>query len=263
MRQTKQTIGILGFGVMGKAIFSALRKDKRYTFAVHSLDVKKISGAAVCDSLSELYETSDVIFLCVKPQDFYELPRADFSKKNITLISVMAGVPLKAIHAVFPFAKMVRTMPNLALQVGQAVVGWYVPIRVFSARELEDIEVMLANFGLAVRMKKEQMLDVITAVSGSGPAYVFVFAGALAKAAQSLGFTYQQANLIVSQTIKGAMTYAQQDGRPWDALTQSVVSKKGTTAAALQKLNVKKFERQWQAAVKSAYRRAQELSRHD
>lgn len=155
-------------------------------------------------------------------------------------------------------------MPNLPLQVGQGVIGWYLKKNAFSVTERALLEKIFSVFGFSIPLRSERMLDVLTAIAGSGPAYVFLFANALTKAARRLGFSKTVAEQIITQTISGSIAYAvcHKEYR-FDRLIRSVQSKGGTTAAALKTLCVPQYYRQWRRAITEAYRRAQEISSHE
>ncbi|HLN18932.1 MAG TPA: pyrroline-5-carboxylate reductase dimerization domain-containing protein [Patescibacteria group bacterium] len=257
----RKIVGILGFGNMGQAIFSILKKDKNYKLLIHSLGVRKVNGALCLDNIDEFFAKSDIAFLCIKPQDFYQLKRIGIKNKKLIVISIMAGVKKANIMKFINTKKIVRTMPNLALNIGEAVIGWSVNKENFAKNELEIIKKILDRFGHSFFFEKEKMLDEITAISGSGPAYVFLFADALVKSAQSLGFNKKEAYEIVNQTIMGSIKYAQKNNDcGMEELIVRIKSKKGTTEAALNQIDIINFYKVWQKAIKSASDRAKELS---
>ncbi|MDP1884573.1 MAG: pyrroline-5-carboxylate reductase [Candidatus Moranbacteria bacterium] len=269
-KSEKINIGIFGFGNMGRSIFSVLTKNKKadsQKIFICSLDVRRVSGAICVASVGELLNSCDIVFLCIKPQNFYNLSPKDskiIRKKSVIIISIMAGVTIANIKRILPSKKIIRTMPNLALQAQGAVTGWHTIKNNFSKKELRQVTNILNSFGLTIFTKNEDMLNAITAISGSGPAYVFLFINALAKAAESLGFSSKEARQIAMQTVKGSFDYAQQaDDSSLDILIKKVTSKKGTTEAALKKLNVSNFYRKWQQVARKAYERAKELSNYD
>lgn len=260
-------VGILGFGNMGEAIFRLLKKRPHLSFNIYSLSVKKIIGAACVKSIHKLVEKSDILFLCIKPQDFYLLNRNDFPQKTTDkiMISIMAGVRIKNIKRITGQEKIVRTMPNLPLQIGEGVIGWHTNKKIFRKSELKEIEILLSFFGKKFFVKKEDAIDSITAISGSGPAYVFLFVEALIRSAVCLGFTREQSQQIVLQTIIGSLAYidSQEKNISLEKLIAKVKSKKGTTEAALNKINIKDFYNKWLKATSAARKRAIELSSYE
>ncbi|MDD4989323.1 MAG: pyrroline-5-carboxylate reductase [Candidatus Pacebacteria bacterium] len=266
---TKITIGILGYGNMGQAIVTQLQTIETsrlpLSLVIHSLGLNHVPGAKCVSSIKELLAESDVVFICVKPQEFYELaPLNSKDCKHLTIVSIMAGVRISNIQKIFPGAKVVRVMPNLPLKVGQGVIGWYLEKTSFSSEQQKFLEKIFSVFGLSVSLDHEEMLDALTAISGSGPAYVFLFANALIKAARELGFSQEIAEKIVIQTITGSMAHVTSLSKPnFENLIKMVQSKGGTTEAALLSLGVSDSYESWQKAIKKAYERAQEISSHD
>lgn len=262
----KIKIGICGFGNMGQAIFSILTKDKKLgnkEIYINSSHIESISSAICVATIEDLLNNCNVIFICIKPQDFYKLAvdKNISQKSSAIIISIMAGVTIGNIKKILPTKKVVRTMPNLALQIQEAVIGWHAEKNNFSKEELQLTNNLLNSFGLTIFTKKEDMLNALTAISGSGPAYIFLFINALMKSAKSLGFSEKEARRIVFQTMKGSMDYAQEmEEIPLDNLIKKVTSKKGTTEAALKKINILNFYKKWQQATLKAYERAKKIS---
>lgn len=252
---------------MGRAIFRLLKKRPHLSFNIYSLSVKKIYGATCAKNIRELVEKSDILFLCIKPQNFYLLNRNDFPKETTDkiIISIMAGVRIKNIKRITGQKKIIRTMPNLPLQIGEGVIGWHTNKKIFRKSELKEIEILFSFFGKKFFVKKEDAINSITAISGSGPAYVFLFAGALIRSAMRLGFTKKQSQQMVLQTISGSLAYVDFKGKNVDLeeLIAQVKSKKGTTEAALNTINVSDFYNKWLKATGAARKRAGELSSYE
>lgn len=268
-KNKKITIGVFGYGNMGRAIVTRVRMLSSFrakdAFAVFSRDVGGVHTVKTVSSATELLGTSRVVFLCIKPQDFYKLaPFTTEDSRHLIIISIMAGVRTENIRKIFPGAKVVRTMPNLPIQIGEGVIGWYLKKSEFSSPEYALLEKLFSVFGLSVPLTDEGMLDALTAVAGSGPAYVFLFANALIRSAQSLGFDRETAGRIVSQTIQGSLAYAlTQKESDFSELIQRVQSKGGTTEAALSTLGTEHFYAEWKQAIREAYRRAEEISSYE
>lgn len=262
----KTRLGVFGLGNMGQAIFKLLSREQtgqRPSFFICSTGLKKIKGAVVLDSLDRLIKQSDIVFLCIKPQDFYNLKPVAPNDK--IFISIMAGVKIKNIKKIVNSQKIVRVMPNLPLRVGRGVIAWFADEKRFSKNQLDLIKKLFTAFGHSFKVNIEDDLDKITALTGSGPAYVFLFIDALIKSAVSLGFSKKTAEVMVWHLLDGSLKYfksVKNIYRP-EELVQMVKSKKGTTEAALNKLNIVKFNQQWQAAVKAAYGRAKEISDYE
>jgi pyrroline-5-carboxylate reductase len=176
----------------------------------------------------------------------------------------MAGVPIARIKNVFSNGRIIRTMPNLPLQVGEGLVGWSTNKRQFSEAELRLVEEIFSAFGQSIYVNNEKKLDAITAVSASGPAYVFLFIDALVKAAEKLGFDKKQSETLVLKTITGSVSYLQaQDKKDLEQLIKKVASKGGITEVALKELKIDNFYKQWQKAIAKAHQRARQLSSYE
>lgn len=267
-RKRKRTVGILGYGNMGQAILSLFLTRTRlktdFNLTVCSLGVDEVPGARCVKSIENLFAESDLIFICIKPQEFYQLkPFGRDLSEDKPVISIMAGISIAKIQKIFLGAKVMRVMPNLPLRVGKGVIGWYSPKQLFNLAEQELFAKIFPEFGLSVPLQDERQLDAITAISGSGPAYVFLFANALVKVAEKIGFDHATAKKIVGQTITGSLAYADSQTEDFNELIAKVKSKGGTTEAALGDLGVADYYERWQSAVQSAYRRSIEISDDD
>ncbi|MBI4779584.1 hypothetical protein HY797_03995, partial [Candidatus Falkowbacteria bacterium] len=155
-------------------------------------------------------------------------------------------------------------MPNLPLQVGQGIIAWLADEKQFSKSHLIIVKKLFSEFGYSFKVKTEADLNKITAVSGSGPAYVFLFMDALMKATVNLGFAENQAKKIIFHLLDGSLAYFKSVKNIYspEELIKMIKSKKGTTEAALNKLNTAKFYENWRLAVKEAYKRAEQISNH-
>jgi pyrroline-5-carboxylate reductase len=264
------SIGILGFGNMGQAIFNLLKKQpafaKNTNFFVHSLGISHAKGMICVKDKEDLLEKCDIIFLCVKPQEFYQMKfQKNISKNSSVLISIMAGVNLKNIKKITGCRKVVRTMPNLPLQIGKGFTGWHADRKIFSKNEWKFIKNIFPYFGKSLFFSGESKIDAITAISGSGPAYAFLFFDALIKSAISLGFSKNQAEEMVAETVIGSAEYflTVRDGTDLGSLIAQVKSKKGTAEAALNELNINNFYKKWKNATRKARARAKEISSYE
>lgn len=259
-----KNIGILGFGNMGQIIFSLLREELNNNFFIHSLGITKISGAKCLKDAQELFDKSDIVFICIKPQDFYNLPAIKINNSKLILISIMAGVKVKNISRIFGTNKIIRAMPNLALRVRKSVIGWCANEKFINSSELKMIRSIFSKFGESLYFKNESMLDSVTAISGSGPAYVFLFIDALEKAAKKIGFDEKSAREAVIKTIEGSIAYIRNEKNVnLEKLIARVKSKKGTTEAALEEINATNFYSLWQRAIQKAKKRSEELSSYE
>lgn len=236
----KHAIAIIGNGVMGQAITR------------HLPNVFMVKRKQKCPA-------AGIVILAVKPQDFSTLAlQLGRLKKNQLVISIMAGVFLRRLKSRLRHQKVVRAMPNLAARIGQSFTVWKTGQRL-SAAERRQINAIFSSLGQALEVREESLIDKATAVSGSGPAYLYYFIEALVNSAVRLGFSQKIAKQMVDQTLAGALAVYSQSGETAGAWRARVTSKKGATAAALGVLKKGKFALLVSRAVKAAYRRTKKL----
>jgi pyrroline-5-carboxylate reductase len=266
----QMNVGILGFGNMGQAIFRLLKNQpafaKNAKFFICSPGINHTKGATCRKNKEDLFEKCGLVFLCVKPQEFFRMKfQKSFSENEPVLISIMAGVNLKNIKKITGCRKVVRAMPNLPLQIGKGFTGWHANKEIFSKNEWKFIENIFLYFGKSVFVSDESKVDAITAISGSGPAYVFLFLDALIKSAIDLGFSKNQAEEMVIETIMGSTEYFLKihSKTSLEKLISMVKSKNGTTEAALNEIGVSDYYKRWQNAVAKAHQRAKEISSYE
>jgi len=177
----------------------------------------------------------DVLILAVKPQQMREACAPLIGRlREQLVISIAAGLRLTDLSRwLGGYFKLVRTMPNTPALIGCGVTGLYALPGVTEVERMGAERIMQA-VGATLWVNDEAQIDAVTAVSGSGPAYVFLFIEALQKAATELGFTPKQAHLLSIETVLGAARLASHSEEPASVLRERVTSKGGTTAAALQ-----------------------------
>ena len=177
----------------------------------------------------------DALLLAVKPQQMREAcaPLLPFLKQQL-IISIAAGVRLADLSRWLDgYDRLVRSMPNTPALIGAGVTGLYAHPSVSEAERL-GAERVLQAVGSTVWVNEESQIDAVTAISGSGPAYVFLFIEALQQAAAELGFSPKQARQLSIETVLGAAKLAAQSDEPASVLRERVTSKGGTTEAALR-----------------------------
>lgn len=218
------------------------------------------TGIGVAGSFEDLLARADVLIVACKPQNLGELPPALATlTAGRLIISIVAGKRLATLARIFPQARnLVRVMPNTPAQIGAGVSGWC-SREPLSAADQEVVLALLQAMGRAVAVD-EAMLDAVTAVSGSGPAYVFEFAAALREAGVAAGLPAETATLLAQQTILGAARLLVESGMSAEVLRDRVTSPGGTTFAALQVFKQRDFRGLINEAVAAAARRSQELS---
>lgn len=205
----------------------------------------------------------DIIIIAVKPQDFTDLAKKiqPFINKEHLILSVMAGVTLTSIQEKLKCKKVVRSMPNIPTQIGLGMTVFCASTDV-DRKELFIIQNLINTTGKSMYVDNEEMLNATTAVSGSGPAYVFYFMNAMIEAAIELGFSKSEAEFLVSQTFIGAVQLQNRSNLSHAEWINKVASKKGTTEAALAIFDMNNLTIGIKDGVKSANRRAEELGKN-
>jgi pyrroline-5-carboxylate reductase len=205
---------------------------------------------------------ADVLVLAVKPQDMKRALASisGFSKDKL-IVSVAAGITLKSLTRWLDgHRKIVRCMPNTPALIGAGITGLYASPEVDKG-EREKAETILRAVGEVVWMPEERLLDPVTAVSASGPAYVFWFIEQLAASAEQLGIPKDAALKMAKQTVLGAAQLASQSSESPATLRKNVTSKGGTTEAALNVFDEEKLAERFQRAVAAASKRGEEMGR--
>jgi len=196
----------------------------------------------------------------VKPQDF---PTAARDLRGVlaagqTVVSIMAGVSLAALHDGLGHQAIIRAMPNTPAQIGEGMTVWTATEAV-SASARENAHGILGAMGQELYVTEEKYVDMATAVSGSGPAFVFLVMEAMIDAAVHIGLRREMATEIVLQTVMGSARYAQASGRHPADLRNQVTSPGGTTAEGLLALEEAGVRAAFAQAIIAAYERAREL----
>ena len=260
---------IVGYGNMGKTyansfissrfikpedIFVLVRNE---SFSASESSIPKANFSYLA---TEKISDFDIVILAVKPQDFGVLSTSikPFLKDSQIVFSVMAGITISKLTSQLSCSKIVRSMPNIPTQIGMGMT-------VFSAsayvdrKELFIIQNLINTTGKSVYVENEKLIDAATAISGSGPAYVFYFMQSMIKAAVDLGFNESEAELLVNQTFMGSVAIQNSYSLSNEEWIAKVASKGGTTERALQVFEKGVLESTIVDAVKAANARALEL----
>jgi len=264
----------IGGGNMADALVGGMLKNG---FAPGQLRAVEVDGAAR-RRLSEKYRiecvaesrgairTGEVVVFAVKPQQMQEAARFSGLKPNANLVvSIAAGVTLATLAGWLggpnsTYTKLVRAMPNTPALIGAGVAGLYALPGV-SRAERNQAEAILGAVGGTVWIEDESLMNAVTAVSGSGPAYVFWFIEQLANSGQALGLEPATAKKLALETVLGAAKLAAQSADPPAVLRERVTSKGGTTEAALKAFEEQKLAERFMRAVEAARDRGAELGR--
>ncbi len=234
-----------------------LEKSPEKAIQLSSQDIGTVYGTA-----EECISKADLIILAVKPQDTGKLfkdikPLVDAQQ---VFLSIMAGVKIKTIADSLGVHKVIRAMPNLPAQIGMGMTAFTSSDEV-TRIELVTVQNLLNTTGKTVYVEQEHDIDAATAISGSGPAYVFYFMRAMIESAKDMGFSESQAELLVSQTFRGAVELHNKSNFSCDEWIQKVASRGGTTEAALKKFNGKSLNKNIIDGTKAALDRAIELGK--
>ena len=260
---------IIGFGNMGKTYansFISSRFIKAEDINVLVRDASKYSNestipAANFSSIpSKNIGEFDIVILAVKPQDFGDLAltiQPYLNQKQI-LFSVMAGVTIATIESKLGYSKIVRSMPNIPTQIGMGMTVFSASAAV-DRKELFIIQNLINTTGKSVYVEDEKLIDAATAISGSGPAYVFYFMKSMINAAVQLGFNESEAELLVNQTFMGSVAIQNTNSLSNEEWITKVASKGGTTESALKVFEQNALEQTIVKAIQAANDRALEL----
>lgn len=216
----------------------------------------------IFSDVAECVPVADIIVLAVKPQASAKLfqEMKPFVDDQQLVVSIMAGVKIATIKANLGVVKIIRAMPNLPAQIGQGMTVFTSTDDV-TRIELVMVQNLLNTTGKAIFVSKEAKIDAGTAISGSGPAYVFYFINALKQAAKEMGFSDSAAQLLVTQTFKGTVALFDQSNRSCDEWIDMVASKGGTTEAAIQSFDETQLHLHIQKGAKAALQRAIDLGK--
>ncbi len=260
-------IGVIGCGNMGEAIIAGIKaRYKRGEIVAYDKDIKKLNRIKSKHKVPatkkplELSAKSKTILIAVKPQDINTvLDTLKDSYKNQLIISIAAGISTSYIEKYLDKrARVVRVMPNLAAKVAKSISA-ISKGRFASKSDLTKAKKIFENIGQTLEIK-EKYMDAVTAVSGSGPGYIFYFLYCLQEAARGLGFSKREAKELVLQTFKGAAELVSEKD-DFLKLVNQVACKGGTTEAALKQFKKKNLKNTTISAVRKGCQRANKLSK--
>ncbi|MFZ6718800.1 pyrroline-5-carboxylate reductase [Undibacterium sp. Ji49W] len=266
--QNKLKIAFIGGGNMANALIGGLISELTGAEHIHVVDLNQQSltrmetefGVSTAMTIDDSLHGVDAIILAVKPQNLRDVV-AELAPylKNQLVISIAAGIRAADMSRwLNGYAKIVRTMPNTPALISKGITGLYALPEVSAAEKLIAEQIMQA-VGLTTWLDDESLLDAVTAVSGSGPAYVFYFIEAMQQAAQELGLSPDQGVQLAIATFNGASQLALHSSEPVAVLRERVTSKGGTTYAALTSMDAAGVKPAIVAAIKAAAARGKEL----
>lgn len=270
MNDNKQ-FTIIGPGVMGEAIIIGLIEKKVIPTACITAAGPRQERLQALETLyhirtdlinAEAVQAADVVLLCVKPQKLPEV-MTDLKGKispDTLVISIVAGATLQSLIAGLSHTQVVRSMPNTPAQIGEGMTVW-TQSSATSQTQHDLAQQILAALGREIYVEDESYIDMATAVSGTGPAYVFLFLEAMIDAGVHLGLPRRIAEEMVMQTIKGSIAYYSQNEKHPARLRNQVTSPGGTSATALYYLEKMGFRTAISRAIWAAFTRSQELGK--
>jgi pyrroline-5-carboxylate reductase len=266
-----KTIGFIGVGNMGSAIIQGLIQsniaDKNNIFA-YDFDFQNLKEKALklgfnsAKDNREIIEKSDIVFLAVKPQGINTIldEISSYAKPEQIFISMAAGISIQFIKSFFKFdAKIIRIMPNTPALIGEGMTG----ISSITPVTNEDVQIakeLLSSFSL-VEEVNEDLLDAVTAISGSSPAYVDLFIESLADGGVLLGLPRDKSYIFAAQAVIGAAKMILETGKHPASLKDIVCSPAGTTIAAVHQLEKHGFRNAVIEAMIAAEKRSKEMNK--
>lgn len=264
-------IAIIGYGNMGQTYASSFVSSgfiKSEDIFVLTRDVSKIENTYTIPTTNFFTEIStaflsvDIVIIAVKPQDFDSLCNqiSTFISDEHLILSVMAGISIQNISEKLHVKKVIRSMPNIPTQIGQGMTVFTASNEV-DRKDLFIIQNLINTTGKSLFIENEEMINAATAISGSGPAYVYYFMNAMVNSAINLGFTESEAEFLVQQTFLGSTQLQNRSSLSNLEWIEKVSSKGGTTEAALNLFQSYHLNDKINEGILQANSRAKELGK--
>ena len=265
----QRTIATVGSGVMAEAMIAGILRGKLVTpeqvVASHPRaerrdELASAYGIRTVASNAEAIHGADIILLAIKPQMLAKVGReiGPLLRDEQLVLSVIAGATTTALEGFLGHRRLVRSMPNTPARLGRGMTVWYATPET-TAEQRAQASALLRALGAELQVDDEKFVAMATAVSGTGPTYVFLVMEALIDAAVHLGFPRHVAHDLVVETLEGSTYFAKQSGDHPAVLRNMVTSPGGTSAAALHELESGRLRTVLSEAVWAAYRRTIEL----
>ena len=266
MDQNKITF--IGFGNMGSAIYNGMQKSKLTNeVLIVDMDEKKLldlknTSVTFLNKIEEKISDSKLIWLCVKPQSFNEITKdlIKFCTNNQTLVSIMAGVTINQIKKETEMEKIVRVMPNTPAQISKGMSVW-TNTKEVEKNDVDMVQNILNSIGKSVRVDSENEIELATALSGSGPGFIYKFIESMIKAGKKIGLSETLSRELVTETFFGSASLLEVSDKELEALKEDVTSPGGTTEAGLNFLDKIDIDNIVFKMINSAVNRSKELSK--
>lgn len=263
-------IGFIGVGNMATAIIGGMLESKfcaPENINIHDFDIDKCNyfaskGVTVCNSNEDVTNSSDIIVVAVKPQNYAEVLQSlsTLDLKDKTFVSIAAGISIAFVREQLKCdVKVVRVMPNTPLLLSKGATA-LCPSSDMSDEDFEPVRAMFALGGVVETFDESHMNEIIS-VNGSSPAYVYLFAKAMVQYAAECGIDSDKALNLICATFEGAAAMMKESGDDIDTLISKVSSKGGTTLEALSTFRENNFEEIVKDAMKACTKRAEELGK--
>jgi pyrroline-5-carboxylate reductase len=266
-------IAFIGSGVMGEAMLAGSLNRKlvepHQIVASHPRADRRSQlanryGITVTESNLDAAQAADLVVLTVKPQVLAPVMRQlnGQLRADQVVVSVLAGTTFAKLSAGLDHEALVRVMPNTPAQIGQGMLVWTSSPSVSDER-MAQVRGLLGALGKELWVETEKYVDMATALSGTGPTYVFLMMEALIDAGVHMGFPRRIAEEIVLQTVAGSVEFARDSGKHMAELRNMVTSPGGTSAEAIYQMEKGSLRTIYSKAVYAAFQRTQELAKND
>lgn len=260
-------IGFIGAGNMGSSLIKGFKKSGSTIYIIDK-DISKVESlldkkTKILSTVSDLIKKSDTVMICVKPNQMDDLltdiKNLDIDLADKLFISIAAGRKIASYEKILKGIKLIRVMPNMPASISSGMTslckGSYI-----SDADMDHAKSLFDFIGKTVVVEDESLMNITTAVAGSGPAFVFMFIKALQDAAVNNGISMNDARVMACQTVIGSASYVLEDGRSIDDLIGSICSPNGTTIEGVNKLNEKYFMNIVKEAIEVTKNRCIEMS---
>ncbi|MGH1365332.1 MAG: pyrroline-5-carboxylate reductase [Calditrichia bacterium] len=247
----------LQFNLVTRENLLLVAKDAEQNAFLQTLDLGMVSTG-----MDASIEEQGVIIIAVKPQNFSAIvePLKKHLKPHHLVLSIMAGIRLETLQESLEHAAIIRAMPNTPAQLGMGVTA-FSAIEGVNIHQISIIDNLLSTTGRTLFLDNEALLDSVTALSGSGPAYFYYIVKHMIDAGREMGLEESVAAMLVKQTMLGSFHLMNQSPKSLDELIGAVASKGGTTEAALSKMEEEQCGKSLADGILAAEKRAKELSK--
>lgn len=262
-----KTISFIGTGKMAAALISCIHKNKLAKGIIASdykeeslKNIKSKFNIKVTTDNKEAARNSDIVFICVKPQDIdIVLNEIKSEVKNQLIVSIAAGIKIKHIESALGKKRIIRVMPNINCIVGEMAAGFSAG-KYATKEDINEVEKLLNSAGISCFIK-EELIDALSSISGAGPAFFAYFIESMAKAGIKNGLQKEMAYKLAAKTALGTGKLLIEKNLSPEELIKMVASKKGITIAGLNVLNKNKASKIIETTINAAIKRSKELGK--